>query len=140
MNKFQDGFSNGSYDDLLEEYAGGAVQSKSPEIQPAKQTSTQKPQRNPFAQKKTNQTIGENRNTDNSFDVDLKNAFRDRNRASFTQGNPEGNSPTHSTGDSFRRGKRFHVNIDYSNADYVTDAVVENTENQKVKNTTLKHS
>ena len=140
MNKFQDGFSNSSYDDLLEEYAGGAVQSKSPTNQSTQQPSTQKPQRNPFAQKKTNQTTSANRNTDKSFDVDLKNAFRDKNRTSFTQGNSEGNSPTHSTGDSFRRGKRFHVNIDYTNADYGTDNVVENNENQKANKETQQNT
>ena len=132
MNKFQDGFSNGSYDDLLEEYAGGAVQSKSPDIQPAKQPSTQKSQRNPFTQRKSNHTTGMNKKSENSFDVDLKNAFRDKNRASFKQGNTEENSSTHSTGDSFRRGKRFNVNIDYSKTNYDTDAVINNNENQNV--------
>ncbi len=130
MNKFQDGFSNGSYDDLLEEYAGGAVQSKSPEIQPTKQPSTQKTQRNPFPQKKANQVTNTHKGSTDSFDVDLKNAFRDKNRTAYTQGNSDGGSTNHSTGDSFRRGKRFNVNIDYSKANYDTDTVVKGVENQ----------
>ena len=136
MNKFQDGFSNSSYDDLLEEYAGGAVQSKSPDIQPAQQSSTQKSQRNPFTQRKPNQATGASKKSENSFDVDLKNAFRDKSRASFRQENSEGNSTTHSTGDSFRRGKRFNVNIDYSNNDYDIDTVVDSSDNQKIKKAT----
>lgn len=128
MNKFQDGFSDTSYDDLLEEYAGGAIQSKSPTPQPAQTPKTQRPQGNPFTRKKANPITNTRKSAENSFDVDLKNAFRDKNRVSFTQGDSE----THSTGDSFRRGKRFHVNIDYSNSDYGNETPVENTETPKI--------
>ena len=129
MNKFQDGFSNGSYDDLLEEYAGGAVQSKTPSNQPAENQPPQKTQRNSFTQRRSNQAS--NKSTNHSFDVDLKNAFRNKNRNSFSQDNTDGNSDVPSTGDSFRRGNRFNVNIDYSNTNYETDAIIEKAKAQK---------
>ena len=138
MNKFQDGFSNNSYDYLLEEYAGGALPSKAlKEEQTAKKPSTdkEKSKKNFLQQKKTNPSPRTSRNTENSFDIDLKNAFRNRNNPSgSTRRNTEGTS-SRSTGDSFRRGDRFNVNIDYSNNAYENVPVnrehTQNTENDR---------
>ncbi len=135
MNKFQDGFSNGSYDDLLEEYAGGALPGKQHQRDASVKASNQQPpKRTPFPQKKINNPTRINRNADNSFDIDLKNSFKGRkNNVSPTQNSIE-NFPNHSTGDSFRRGNRFNVNINYNDNDYGNGTVVNNVENQSQQN------
>lgn len=136
MNKFQDGFSNNSYDDLLEEYAGGALPSKPLNGEQATKKSSpdkEKSKKSIFQPKKTNPDTRTSRNTENSFDVDLKNAFRSRgNQSSTTRRNAENTSSNRSTGDSFRRGDRFNVNIDYSNNDYENVTVKrEDTQNTR---------
>ncbi len=138
MNNFHDGFSNGSYDDLLEEYAGGALPGKPTQKEPVEKKSAQNPQipkRTPFSQKKGNSPTRMNRGNDNSFDVDLKNAFQDRRNRSFSSSNHADPSSTRSSGDSFRRGNRFNVNINYSDKDYGDGRVVNNAEKQNQSNT-----
>lgn len=138
MNKFNDGFSNGSYDDLLEEYSGGALPGKpvSKENNAQKQAPNRQPQKkSPFPQKKNNVSSRPKRNNENSFDVDLKNAFQGRKNGSFYSNNHTDPYSTRSSGDSFRRGNRFNVNIDYTDEDYGDGRVVDNAENQSQSDT-----
>ncbi len=118
MNKFQDGFSNNSYEDLLNEYAGDSLPSK-----PVKKPESAEPQKTPLASRyqKTENSFSSQQNTskgtNDSFDIDLLKAFEEpvprRNNQAKTDSphvNPENNT-VNST--SPRKGK-FTVNIDYA--------------------------
>ncbi len=133
MNKFNDGFSNGSYDDLLEEYAGGALSGKSNRKESDERKtipSQESSKKTPFQQKKSNTHTRTNKSNSDSFDVDLKNAFQSRRGNSFTPNGYTDPSTTRSSGDSFRRGNRFNVNINYTDKDYGDGRVVDSLEKQ----------
>ncbi len=119
MNKFNDGFSDNSYEDLLNEYAGDKLPSKpvkNPEpTEPRKSPLASRYQRaddNDFSASKNNAP----KNSDDTFDIDLLKAFEEPVRKA-----PKNESVSSVSGarvnmeneSSARKGK-FTVNIDYA--------------------------
>ncbi len=121
MNKFQDGFSNNSYDDLLAEYSGDVLTNK-----PEEKTSYQRREPQAPAQRyvPTNRNLGNQpnaRRVEPSFEDDLSNAFKSSpNRPTPTRRNTSnthyGASNSHS--ELPRRGGRFNVNIRFNPNEY----------------------
>ncbi len=118
MNKFHDGFSDSSYEDLLNEYAGDSIPSK-----PMKNIEQAKPTGSSFSQAPR----GENKNfysqakplpkdEPDTFDIDLLDAFEVTNPIEPYDKKPVNKdviTPQSNDDYSPRRGK-FMVNIDYA--------------------------
>ena len=103
MNKFQDEFSNNSYDDLLNEYAGDSITSK-----PIKNTDEKKNTSFSREMQDSGRDISsfssEEKKKSQAYDIDLLNAYSEVPRKRPAKQEPE--SPQN-------KGK-FTVNIDYA--------------------------
>ena len=131
MNKFQDGFSSNSYDDLLAEYSGDVLTNKPVET-PAPQERTPKPSTQRYnAPTKRNPVNQPNfKKTETSFEDDLSNAFRSTsNRPVPSRPNLESTHYKASSNYSEpqRRSDRFNVKINFNPNEYGEEPV--NNEN-----------
>ncbi len=137
MNKFSDGFSDNSYEDLLNEYAGESLTSKpvkkSEPSEPRRTSSQTGYRRSDISSSRTERKEFSSQGSSDSFDIDLLTAFEEPVRKSpdHSRVNPENNTVNSS---SARKGK-FTVNIDYAKnlaigvankVKSVKDSVVEN--------------
>lgn len=80
MNKFSDGFSDNSYDDLLNEYAGNALGSnKTPKVEPQKRISKPvTPPKKVEPQKRVSKPIESPKNNDFKIDIQKKNTINEK--------------------------------------------------------------
>ena len=123
MNKFQDGFSNNSYEDLLNEYAGDSLPSKpvkKPEPTEPKKSPLasryQKTEDNSFSSPKSSSSFGSNGSND-SFDIDLLKAFEEPVRKKSENNNSDTmqfSSRNNTANSNAARKGKFTVNIDYA--------------------------
>ena len=124
MNKFQDGFSSNSYDDLLAEYSGDAL-TNNPEEKPSyQQREPQTPTQRYVSTNKNTVNQPNNRKVEPSFEDDLSNAFKSSPSRSTptrrsTSNTHYGASNSHS--ELPRRGGRFNVNIRFNPNEYGED-------------------
>lgn len=124
MSKFSDGFSDKSYEDLLNEYAGDSLPGK------PINTPTPAPKKNSIGSKynkvfsdkanEVNKTPSKRVSKD-TFDIDLSNAFGGNNTAGRNSGrkfDPYSIPDPHYDDSSYSRDDKFNVHIDYSNEEY----------------------
>lgn len=105
MNKFQDEFSNNSYDDLLNEYAGDSITSKpikNPEERRSNPVSREPQNSGADVSSSSNDIYSSSRKK--PFDIDLLNEYAEPKKKETIQSEPE--APQN-------KGK-FTVNIDYA--------------------------
>ncbi len=103
MNKFQDEFSNNSYDDLLNEYAGDSITSKPiKNADERKNTSFSREIQDPG--RDISSFSSEEKKKSQAYDIDLLNAYSEAPRKRPAKQEPE---------ESQNNGK-FNVNIDYA--------------------------
>ncbi len=103
MNKFQDEFSNNSYDDLLNEYAGDSITSK-PVKSADERKSTSFSREMHSSGRDISSFSSEEKKKSQSYDIDLLNAYTEAPRRKSAK--PEPVAPQNKA--------KFAVNIDYA--------------------------